>query len=192
MGPPAKQWKIVGNSVARPVALALGMALRKAWLSNLETLVPSASDDSVVNTIIVPIQADTIEPALDGSENVSPFQYRRFLEDSVTPELSTKSGSLKRPIGQQGVLQSTKRLRPNAHPSTSPSGRPSLSSTPTSDRTMSLHLDINISHNSTTLTSMNGSRGKTPLVDSFSSGEEEEEAWNTMTTAAGTVSFMEN
>ena len=32
IGTPTQQWKIVGNSVARPVALALGMALRDAWL----------------------------------------------------------------------------------------------------------------------------------------------------------------
>lgn len=36
VGKSAKQWKIIGNSVARPVSLALGMALRKAWMANLE------------------------------------------------------------------------------------------------------------------------------------------------------------
>ncbi len=34
VGSPAMQWKIIGNSVARPVALALGMSLRAAWLAN--------------------------------------------------------------------------------------------------------------------------------------------------------------
>ena len=34
VGAPAMQWKIIGNSVARPVALALGVALRTAWLAN--------------------------------------------------------------------------------------------------------------------------------------------------------------
>ena len=34
VGSLADQWKIVGNSVARPVALALGMSLREAWLAN--------------------------------------------------------------------------------------------------------------------------------------------------------------
>ena len=34
VGAPMMQWKIIGNSVARPVALALGVALRKAWLDN--------------------------------------------------------------------------------------------------------------------------------------------------------------
>lgn len=36
VGSPSCQWRIVGNSVARPVAFALGMALRKAWLLNVE------------------------------------------------------------------------------------------------------------------------------------------------------------
>ena len=34
IGSPFEQWKIVGNSVARPVALALGISLRTAWLAN--------------------------------------------------------------------------------------------------------------------------------------------------------------
>lgn len=34
IGSTANQWKVIGNSVARPVALALGMSLRTAWLAN--------------------------------------------------------------------------------------------------------------------------------------------------------------
>lgn len=34
IGSPLDQWRIVGNSVARPVALALGISLRTAWLAN--------------------------------------------------------------------------------------------------------------------------------------------------------------
>ena len=34
LGMPSSQWKIIGNSVARPVAFALGMELRSAWLKN--------------------------------------------------------------------------------------------------------------------------------------------------------------
>ncbi|KAI9764512.1 MAG: DNA methyltransferase Dim-2 [Candelina submexicana] len=34
VGYPATQWKTIGNSVARTVALALGMSLRSAWLAN--------------------------------------------------------------------------------------------------------------------------------------------------------------
>lgn len=34
IGSPAMQWKIIGNAVARQVAVALGMSLREAWLAN--------------------------------------------------------------------------------------------------------------------------------------------------------------
>lgn len=34
IGSPSDQWKIVGNGVARLVALALGVSLRTAWLAN--------------------------------------------------------------------------------------------------------------------------------------------------------------
>jgi DNA (cytosine-5)-methyltransferase 1 len=34
VGLPSEQWKIIGNSVARPVALALGLSIRTAWLAN--------------------------------------------------------------------------------------------------------------------------------------------------------------
>jgi len=34
LGTPAEGWKLMGNSVARTVALALGLSLREAWLKN--------------------------------------------------------------------------------------------------------------------------------------------------------------
>ena len=45
IGLPSDQWKIVGNSVARPKALALGISLRTAWLAN--TLRDAALENSV-------------------------------------------------------------------------------------------------------------------------------------------------
>ncbi|KAL2880857.1 hypothetical protein SGCOL_003884 [Colletotrichum sp. CLE4] len=35
LGPPKDQWKVVGNSVAREVSLALGLSFRQAWLGSL-------------------------------------------------------------------------------------------------------------------------------------------------------------
>ncbi|KAI2606741.1 S-adenosyl-L-methionine-dependent methyltransferase [Hypoxylon sp. NC1633] len=35
VGTPANQWRIIGNSVARQVSLALGLAIREAWLGTL-------------------------------------------------------------------------------------------------------------------------------------------------------------
>lgn len=47
VGAPAMQWKIVGNSVARPVALVLGLALRQAWLSNDVSRIAAACQEPV-------------------------------------------------------------------------------------------------------------------------------------------------
>jgi DNA (cytosine-5)-methyltransferase 1 len=42
------QWRIIGNSVARPVALALGMSLREAWLANPLDIVEKITDRTQV------------------------------------------------------------------------------------------------------------------------------------------------
>ena len=42
VGSPSEQWKIVGNSVARSTALALGTSLRTAWLANAAKQEPMA------------------------------------------------------------------------------------------------------------------------------------------------------
>ena len=39
IGNAAQQWKLIGNGVPRPVSLALGLSLRKAWLSNNQEIV---------------------------------------------------------------------------------------------------------------------------------------------------------
>lgn len=48
-GPPADQYHLVGNSVARPMALALGLQLRKAWLGTLydETFIPIPAEETL-------------------------------------------------------------------------------------------------------------------------------------------------
>lgn len=53
VGLPSCQWKIIGNSVARPVAFALGLALRSAWLKNCKELGSTPlliQSDSTVST----------------------------------------------------------------------------------------------------------------------------------------------
>ena len=72
IGEKANQYKIVGNSVARPVAFALGMSLQKAWRATLEQaewadiLEPEIS--SSVMTPSVPIQES--KPRYHGGEIV--------------------------------------------------------------------------------------------------------------------------
>ncbi|KAL9094399.1 MAG: hypothetical protein Q9165_003249 [Trypethelium subeluteriae] len=52
VGVPGSQWRLVGNSVARGVSLALGMAMRDAWLTNPESsrMRMSAQDRPAVGT----------------------------------------------------------------------------------------------------------------------------------------------
>ena len=64
IGSPAAQWKIIGNSVARPVALALGMALRKAC----ET--PLAIDGGIFETSVPGILSPR---RMRGAENDHPY-----------------------------------------------------------------------------------------------------------------------
>ena len=42
VGNPVQQWRQIGNGVARPVALALGMVIRRAWLANSAEMVESS------------------------------------------------------------------------------------------------------------------------------------------------------
>ena len=77
IGSPFDQWRIVGNSVARPVALALGVSLRTAWLAStsrqrdLDIRSDSALDDSIKgmdgnHKIKRPASAACGEPAPNG------------------------------------------------------------------------------------------------------------------------------
>lgn len=74
VGSPAKQWKIVGNSVARPVALALGMALRKAWLLNRERPRPNSLSNSL--SLIVPGSITTKFPMTGHLGNLHPKTWK--------------------------------------------------------------------------------------------------------------------
>ena len=50
IGRPPGQWKIIGNSVARSVSLALGLSLREAWLANAEDE-PVLCSDTLMNGV---------------------------------------------------------------------------------------------------------------------------------------------
>lgn len=79
-GTPGQQWKIIGNSVSRAVALGLGMALQEAWLSNPPDeylpfdstptlpLSPAASNQSTKPRVVVDLTKDSDdEDENDGS-----------------------------------------------------------------------------------------------------------------------------
>ena len=64
LGRPSQQWKIIGNSVARTVALALGMSLRAAWLTTVASQPLVSTEDGVTGQPEL-LRAETSEPSLD-------------------------------------------------------------------------------------------------------------------------------
>ena len=52
IGSPREQWKIIGNSVDRSVALALGLSLRTAWLANAAKETVDARHQNITNRVI--------------------------------------------------------------------------------------------------------------------------------------------
>lgn len=89
LGVPNAQWKIIGNSVARPVAFALGLALRTAWLTNsaesdlvphLKLTASSVSTGSRAGTVSRKQRGITEHTKLDSNE----------LHSKPTPKSSSK------------------------------------------------------------------------------------------------------
>ncbi|KAL8797500.1 MAG: hypothetical protein Q9195_000316 [Heterodermia aff. obscurata] len=85
VGTPAMQWKIIGNSVARPVALALGFALRTAWLAN-EARVPEISAASTN-------KAAVFEPFEDNQIRTDEFMASSEPDESNTGDTATPMSS---------------------------------------------------------------------------------------------------
>ncbi|KAF8866246.1 hypothetical protein BDZ45DRAFT_668084 [Acephala macrosclerotiorum] len=65
-------WKILGNSVARGVALVIGLALREAWLKNPQ----NARDVPVTSSLDIPV-AKPVSPTIREGRKVSPTKARR-------------------------------------------------------------------------------------------------------------------
>ena len=86
IGKPAMQWKIVGNSVTRQVAIALGMKLREAWLSNV-----SSGNERQKKSL--PAEAYAIEEAEAGQL------------EQVDPTAKVKGGVIQASVGESKPMQ---------------------------------------------------------------------------------------
>ena len=101
VGTPAMQWKIVGNSVARPVALALGVALRTAWLANeddAKTSFQSAQDwenaaASANKAAVIDNVAVVIERSEDNQNLMDEFMACSESDESNTGDTATPMSS---------------------------------------------------------------------------------------------------
>ncbi|KAK1457181.1 cytosine-specific methyltransferase [Colletotrichum cuscutae] len=97
LGAPKDQWKVVGNSVARGVSLALGLSFRQAWLGSL-------------------IDGDEVAPkvhiAQDVSDDVKMMEMpplaesRTSISDSASPaSSSSRAVPAKRPLGSTLLVE---------------------------------------------------------------------------------------
>lgn len=86
VGSPAMQWKIIGNSVARPVALALGMSLRAAWLANNPSPPPQSALEEAISRVV-----PKLRPIVNGLETTAHPN-----EPKATPKSSARRNDLDR------------------------------------------------------------------------------------------------
>ncbi|CAK7231843.1 hypothetical protein SEUCBS140593_008061 [Sporothrix eucalyptigena] len=93
------QWKMVGNAVARQIALALGLSLREAWLGTLcedrrpttaldETPLTTTATATLVTTPTLST-ATTTSTTADVSYDNMPFKKNRIFQTSVYKSAST-------------------------------------------------------------------------------------------------------
>jgi DNA (cytosine-5)-methyltransferase 1 len=80
LGRPPDQWKIVGNSVARTVSLALGLSLREAWLKNAFDESGNAPYQTLALTGLQPHVNGAGFDEQDSSDEASDKQYSRSLK----------------------------------------------------------------------------------------------------------------
>ena len=123
IGSPLEQWKIVGNSVARPVALALGVSLRTAWLANTtRNDVPEVQVDSVRENLISGTEDDSKikRPAVVASEEAdrngwpdmltkltaaltSPKEFLTSISNTIKEPLTSRDRHTAQPLDNQPV-----------------------------------------------------------------------------------------
>ena len=95
VGSPAMQWKIIGNSVARPVALALGMSLRAAWLANGPQSVEAPAVEGVVPQVAARLEAIVnVSKNTDSDDLHSSYRSSENRRDSPSNNRLAKTPSL--------------------------------------------------------------------------------------------------
>jgi len=85
IGAPKDGWKILGNSVARTVSLALGLSLREAWLKNEPDKYQELASRSILQ-VVIPLKLAPFDALLgfEDDENIAP-------SDVVLKEISSNN-----------------------------------------------------------------------------------------------------
>ena len=109
IGKPAQQWKVVGNSVARQVALALGMVLRDACLANEHS--NGSEIDSTTKTSVKMNKGED-EPVMKrtAAENQSSQSQPTGTDDGITLHwFSNLSEGSVTPVGVRDALSPSRK-----------------------------------------------------------------------------------
>ncbi|KAI4279011.1 MAG: hypothetical protein LQ337_000618 [Flavoplaca oasis] len=97
VGTPSMQWKILGNSVARQVATALGVVLREAWLANGSEIEPphEAYMDEKVELPYDDISARGFQPSKNGQNDLlGPASAEIRLHGHIEVRVPMKNGKM--------------------------------------------------------------------------------------------------
>ena len=129
LGPASEQWRVVENSVARGVALALGMCLRAAWLENhgrsREAPEPdqvspnekqSFSEPSQTTKSLEVIGADSTDRTSEVVELDIAVRRRKSSRSRVTAEEATKKLEHKRTSRKRYRSMRSRESSPNKKP----------------------------------------------------------------------------
>ncbi|KAL9120276.1 MAG: hypothetical protein Q9187_003173 [Circinaria calcarea] len=93
VGSANQQWKIVGNSVARTVALALGMALRTAWLASSDSEF-RRNDAGVDQQLTAQIYSELEKATIDDCTPSTPEEERHTPSAINIPDVSLAQPAL--------------------------------------------------------------------------------------------------
>ena len=110
VGLPADQWKIIGNSVARPMALTLGLSLRRAWLCN------NQDEEVGVGTIAEELQATAIHGEVQYTSMIPDRAPAKPVQSAIHSErqyisISDTDSSKSEPNGRLSNQSGTYRTR---------------------------------------------------------------------------------
>lgn len=97
IGAPSDQWKILGNSVARPKALALGISLRTAWLANTsrQRSLSDQFDPVLENSVSIIEESRKIKPdSGDPARNEWPVQNMTIKLTALASQAPTLAMSI--------------------------------------------------------------------------------------------------
>ncbi|EFQ31772.1 C-5 cytosine-specific DNA methylase [Colletotrichum graminicola M1.001] len=101
LGTPKEQWKVVGNSVAREVSLALGLSFREAWLGSL------IDGEEVQPTVDVPQQLAQAQAQAEAASGSSDSDKDMAETDTLSTESRGETPVLVSPRSQKRKLGSS-------------------------------------------------------------------------------------